>query len=109
MEDKRRRRRSYKFTGKKVSKRGIVSVILSASALASMGAVVWMSFGNRGNGSVYLGSMGILAMLLSVLSVVIAIMGLREEDTFKVLPATGLGMGIVSTILWMTIYVRGFM
>ena len=55
-----RHKRGYKFTDKKQSKRGIAAWILSVISLGGLIAVIACSFQDGGNGSMYLGSAGVV-------------------------------------------------
>ena len=107
MRNKRYRKRSYKFTGKKFSKRGLLSTLIASAALIALGVTVRISFANRGCGTVYLGSVGLLSTILSLVSVGVAVWGIREEDTFKLMPGIGLLLGILSSLIWIGIYIMG--
>ena len=48
--------------------------------------LVGISFRQSGNGSIYLGSVGILALVAALVSFVQAVKSLREEDTFRGIP-----------------------
>ena len=63
---RRRRIRGYKFTEKTQSKRGMSALGLSGISLAVLVAVTVNSFWHQGNGSMYLGSAGVAAMLRGI-------------------------------------------
>lgn len=107
MKRKVHRNRSVKFTGKKFSKKGLVAVIAGIAAIAAMIVVTNLSFQARGQADVYIGSIGLASMACAIFSMIIAIIGLREEDVYKALPGVGLGIGILSTAGWIAIYMGG--
>ena len=86
---KRKRHGSYKFTEKTHSKRGIVATILALVLLVLYLVILELAFRANGGLSAYYGSIGVLAMLASVVVVVVAAGSLREEDSFRLLPKTG--------------------
>lgn len=106
---RRRRKRGYKFTEKTQSKRGILSLILALGTIGVLVYVVANSFQKDGAGSMYLGSAGVTAMLVSLVSVVLAIMSLREEESFKLFPYLATVFSLLAAITWIAIYVIGFM
>ena len=55
----KRHRSGYKFTDKTQSKRGMLAFVLAVVSIAIFVAVIVLSFQNRGNGSMYLGSAGV--------------------------------------------------
>lgn len=103
----RRRRRDYKFTEKKQSKRGIAALILALLSLAVFAAVIVNSYWNRGNGSMYLGSAGVASMLLGLVALVLAIKSLREENSFKLFPYAATVSSFLAAGVWITLYVAG--
>ena len=86
---KRKRHGSYKFTEKTHSKRGIVATILALVLLVLYLVILELAFRANGGLSAYYGSIGVLAMLASVVVVVVAAGSLREEDSFRLFPRLG--------------------
>ncbi len=86
MAQRRRRKYGYKFTEKTQSKKGIVAFILAVLSIAIFIYVIVNSFHHGGNGSMYLGSAGVSSMLVALVAVVLAVMSLREEESFKLFP-----------------------
>lgn len=104
-----RRRNHYKFTEKKHSKRGMLACFLAA---ASIFVLVWLfiiSFRQDGNGSVYLGSAGILALFIAAAAFVQAVKSMREEDTFRRIPVSSVILSLLAAGLWIGVYVIGFL
>ncbi len=106
---KRRRRGNYKFTEKTQSKRGIVGFVIAIVSIGIFSYVVWNSFSHEGAGSMYLGSAGVASMILSVVALVLSIMSLGEEDSFKVFPYLGTFCSAAALITWIALYVMGMM
>ena len=106
MRNRRRRHSSYKFTEKTHSKRGMVATGLAAALLVLY--IVFIHFALRADGklSMYYGSAGVMAMLVSVITLVIAAGSLREEDSFKLF-RLGLGLAIISMGCWIGTYAMG--
>lgn len=86
MAQRRRRKYGYKFTEKTQSKKGIAAFILAVLSIAIFIYVIVNSFHHGGNGSMYLGSAGVSSMLVALVAVVLAVMSLREEESFKLFP-----------------------
>lgn len=103
----RRRRRGYKFTEKKQSKRGIAAFVCAVISLAVLAFVVTNSFHNRGSGSMYLGSAGVASMIVGIASFVLAIKSLREENSFKLFPYLATVTSFLVTGIWIALYVVG--
>lgn len=103
-----RRRRSYKFTEKKQSKKGILAFALSLCSIAVFVAVTVNSFHHRGQGSMYLGSAGVASMLLGVVALVLAVKSLGEENSFKLFPYLATVCSFLTTGVWAALYIVGF-
>ena len=101
MAQRRRRKYGYKFTEKTQSKKGIVAFILAVLSIAI--------FHHGGNGSMYLGSAGVSSMLVALVAVVLAVMSLREEESFKLFPYMSTVLSFLAAGMWIAIYVIGFL
>ena len=77
MRNRRRRHSSYKFTEKTHSKRGMVATGLAAALLVLYIVFIHFAFRADGKLSMYYGSAGVMAMLVSVITLVIAAGSLR--------------------------------
>lgn len=106
---RRRHRKGYKFTEKKQSARGIFALLLACGSIGIFFAVVWNSYWKRGNGSMYLGSAGVASMLLSIVAFVLAVMSLKEENSFKLFPYLATVVSFLATGVWIAMYVAGFL
>lgn len=104
-----RRKRNYKFTEKTQSKCGILALLLTVASLAVLAAVVVKSFMQQGNGSMYLGSAGVAAMLLGMVAFVLAVKSLGEENSFKLFPYLATLSSFLITGIWIALYVMGFL
>ena len=104
----RRRRRSYKFTEKTHSKRAMVAFGLAAVTLVTYLVFVYLSYRAAGQLSAYYGAFGFLAMVVAVVSVVLSIIALKEEDSFTLFPRMAMITSIVSALLWVGNYLQGF-
>lgn len=103
------KRKHYKFTKKKKSVRGICALVLAVTAILILAVVVSEAFKKGGNGSVYLGSAGVLSLLVSVCALVLSVLAVKEEDTFKTVPYISLACSVIITGIWAVIYAAGFM
>lgn len=109
MAQRRRRKYGYKFTEKTQSKKGIVAFILAVLSIAIFIYVIANSFHHGGNGSMYLGSAGVSSMLVALVAVVLAVMSLREEESFKLFPYMSTVLSFLAAGMWIAIYVIGFL
>lgn len=106
---RKRHRRGYKFTEKTQSKRGIFALALALASIAVLIAVVFMSFQDRGNGSMYLGSAGVSSMVLGVVALGLSVVSLREENSFKLFPYLSTVLSFLITGIWIALYAAGFL
>lgn len=104
----RRKRRSYKFTEKKHSKRAILSFGLAAATLVTYLIFVYLSYKAAGQLSAYYGAFGVLTMLVAIVSVGLSITTLKEEDSFALFPRLAIITSVLSTLLWIGNYAQGF-
>lgn len=104
---KRKRHGNYKFTEKTQSKRGIAGFVIAAVSIGIFAYVVWNSYTHEGAGSMYLGSAGVTSMLLSIVAFVLAVMSLKEEDTFKLFPYLATICSGLILATWIVLYVMG--
>ena len=105
----KRRRNHYKFTEKTHSRKGIGAMILAILLLAGYIGVIGLSFKCGGNRSPYFGTVGVSALILAVVSLVLAIQSMMEEDSFKSFPRVALGLSVLAIISWGGTYVIGFL
>lgn len=103
-----RRKKHYKFTGKKHSKKGMLACALAAASIFVLLYVIRSSFLQQGNGSVYLGSAGVLALAVAILALVQAVKSCKEEDTFRIFPVLSVILSFAATGAWMAVYAAGF-
>ena len=108
MAQRRHRIYGYEFTEKKKEKKGIVAFILAVLSIAIFIYVIVNSFHHGGNGSMYLGSAGVSSMLVALVAVVLAVMSLREEESFKLFPYMSTVLSFLAAGVWIAIYVIGF-
>ncbi len=104
----RRRRRSYKFTEKKHSKRAMVAFGLAVVTFVTYFVFVYLSYKAAGQLSAYYGAFGVLAMIVAIVSVGLSVTALKEEDSFTLFPRMAIIASVVSALLWIGNYIQGF-
>lgn len=107
MGKRKRGRRNYKFTEKKQSVRGAAACFGGALSLVVLVALLAQTILSRGAGGAYLGSVGVLALLLGVGSMIEALLALQEKDIFRTLPCVAAILSAVVTLAWMGLYLLG--
>ena len=103
-----KRRKRFKFTEKKHTKRGILSFALALILIIVYLVFLVLSYKSQGRLTVYFGSAGVLCMLISVLDIVPIVKDLKEENSFPLFPRLGLVCDVVAMCLWIGTYIRGF-
>lgn len=103
-----KKRRSYKFTEKKHSKRAIAIWVMAMLTLAAYLAFVFLSYRAAGQLSAYYGGFGVLIMLAAVVVFGLSFTVLNEENYFQLFPRLALITSLLSVFLWIGTYVYGF-
>ncbi len=106
---RRKRRNRYKFTEKKHSKKGIAAFAAALAILAVYFAFLFLAFCGKGNLSAYYGSAGVLAMLGTLVTLVLSLQSMREENSFQFFPRLALLTSLFAAGCWIGTYVMGFL
>lgn len=98
------RRRGVKFTNKRQSKLGVISLVLSFLSITGLFHGLRMAFRMGENSGRLLGSIGMFAFLLVIVAFMIGIRSLKEEDVFRGIPKTSVVMAVTILLLWIALY-----
>ena len=101
------RKKYFRFTEKKHSKKGIVAFAFAAVLLVVYFLFLLLADHSNGNLSMYIGSAGVLAMLLSLADVIAAIGCMRDENVFPLFPRMALISSISVSLIWIGTFVLG--
>ncbi|MCR5467663.1 MAG: DUF6142 family protein [Lachnospiraceae bacterium] len=104
---RKKNRRTNKFTNKKHSVKGLMACILDGISLITLIMVFAMAFNSSGNVGSYLGMTGIASLILSMMGLIFAIQGFREETTFNTMPGVGIGLSVFTILCWGGMLVLG--
>lgn len=104
---RRRRKNAYKFGAKKHSRNGKISLILAVLSFLSGVGMVVISVQNGGNANEYIGSAGLFALMVSIVSLFMGLASLGEES-YKLFPVLGSVCSGIVLAGWTAIYVLGF-
>ena len=104
----RRKRSSYKFTEKKHSKMAMIAFGLAVVTLLIYFVFVYLSYRSAGQLSAYYGAFGFLAMLVAIVSMILSIAALKEEDSFMFFPYMAMAASVISSLMWVGNYIQGF-
>lgn len=103
------RKRIYKFTEKTHSKRGIIASIMALVLLAVYSGVLYLAYKGDGGLNMYFGSIGVIAMILSVVTFVLSLTTIKEENSFQFFPRLAIISSFLASVGWIGTYVIGFM
>ena len=101
-------RRIYKFTEKTHSKRAIGSFFGGSVWLGLYIAFVYMAYKGDGGLNMYFGSVGVIAMIFSIVAFVLALTTIKEEDSFAFFPRLAIVSSFLAVVSWIGTYVIGF-
>lgn len=103
----RRKVKSVKFTDKRSSKPGIVSLVISAFSLIWLVYALIQTFLAGDAVDHMLGGVGMLALVMQIVAAVLAVRSLHEEDVFRGVPKTATAAAFVLLLLWAAVYGLG--
>ncbi|MCD8230622.1 MAG: DUF6142 family protein [Clostridiales bacterium] len=83
---------------------GMISALLSAGLFV---VSVCFSYYYKGDADIYVGSVGLLALVLAAGAFVLGILAVREEKVRPVPPRMSLALGMVMTVLLVGLYAYG--
>lgn len=96
--DVMKKRSGYIFTNKRQSNRAIMATILGVITILSLIAVTHLSFMQKGNAPISYGLTGLLSMLMSLMGLVLGVITVLEKNYYKLFPALGIILNLVSLI-----------
>lgn len=96
--DRMKKRSGYIFTNKRQSNRAIMATILGVLTLLSMIAVIHLSFIQKGATPISYGLTGLLSMIMSLVGLVLGIVTVMEKDYYKLFPALGIILNLLSLL-----------
>ena len=100
-------RRSYKFTDKKHTKQGLLSVACGGVALILTAVSLSLAFRMAGQAGSLVGLLGVLAMACSAVGFVLAVRGFQEEDVYYLFSQIGAVANGILFILWALVCMLG--
>lgn len=90
------RRRGYKFTNKRHSQMGIMSLVFGVLSLVSFVLVVYLSYKSAGNVPNGYGVTGFLITVFAIVGLTLAALDLRQKDCYKFFSGIGLVLNLAS-------------
>lgn len=105
----RNRRSFFRFTEKTHSKRGIAAFLLAAALVALYAFFVVWAYWKDSALSMYFGSAGVAAFLLSLAAFFLAVASMREESSYMLYPRLALLTSLLALLCWGGTYVWGLL
>ena len=107
MMNRRRPHEDIRFSAKKASGAGILSVGTSLLSLLLFPAAVAMSCYNGGAAGPLVGAMGMLALLIGLIGIFLGFSERHNEEANRKIPRLGVRIGFLAVLLWIVILVIG--
>lgn len=97
----------FKFTEKKQSVKGFVSLAFDLAAVVLFVGALAKSAAAGGQADLYVGSQGVLALILGVVGLALGISGYRGTNVFLLVPKAGIIAGLAISAAGVLLYVAG--
>ena len=91
-----KKRESYIFTNKRHSNRGVMATVLGVISLASLVAVVFLSYVGNGMTPVGYGFTGLLATLFSLVGLCLGLVTVRDGNYYRLFPVLGILLNLAA-------------
>ncbi len=101
------RKKGFRFSDKKHSVKGIISLSIGIISLILIGILFYISALAGGSGGMILGYMGVVILISSVIGFVLAYQGYKEKDVYYNLTIIGLIMNILVFLSLFILYIVG--
>ena len=105
--EKGEKKTKLKFQGRKRSRRGVISMILSFLVMAGFITASVLAGIAKGKGGEILGYLGIGSFIVSVVGFVLGIRGLKEQDILYFHPVFGLVVNGLLMVVFVSLYLIG--
>ncbi len=98
---------SLRFNGRKMSKTGLTATVMSGIGWIIFIALTVYSAGRDGNAAQFIGIIGLLDAIMSLVGMLMAYKGLHERDVQLALPVVGMTLNGVLFIVYFSMYIMG--
>ena len=105
---RKRSYRSYKFTDKHHSKRGVRSTIAGGIALVCTLLDLNFAYTEKGNAGEIVAVFGLIAVLCSIYGIFAAKRSFKEEEVYYVFSRIGLIVNLILVVFWGFVITWGF-
>ena len=97
----------YKFSDKSHSLKGIFSTVFGVISFLMLLALIWVSAKAKGQGSIYIGSIGLTALIVNIIGLVMGLLGFLESDRYKLFARIGSVWNLLILVGWVSIIMIG--
>lgn len=105
----RRKKDSFKFSGRSHSVKGIISIIIGCISLITFIVISFISSLSGGNGDLVLGAIGLLVFALTVAGFVLGVKSCKEKEIFYTAPIVGLTLNGILSVIYFILYLIGLL
>lgn len=102
------RRKSFVYTDKKHTAKGILSTILAAASISIFIIAIVISFTMKGNAGMKIGSVCLASIFTALIGFVAGIMSFWEQEKYYLFSKLGSLLNFFILIFWIGIYIVGF-
>ncbi len=97
----------YKFSNKRHSGKGILSTGFGAVSLLLLAVLIVIASKMHGKGNIYLGSIGLVSMVFSLIGLIIGLASFFEPDRYKLFSRIGAVFNLALLFVWTSIFMIG--
>lgn len=103
----KRKKEVFKFSGRKHSIRGLISVIFGGITLIALILLSVISSLSGGYGGLILGIIGMVLFVISITGFILGIKSCREKEIFYTAPVVGMVLNGFLSIVFFVLYMIG--
>lgn len=103
----KREKNSLHFTGKRVSGLGVGATVMGAIGWIVFLALSIYSASMDGKAELFVGGIGLLDAVLSVVGVIVSYRALQERDIYYVMPIIGMALNGILFVVYFSLYFMG--
>lgn len=95
------------FSDRSHSKKGIISTILGVLSIGALIILAISSSLSGGNGSLLVGGLGIIALIVSFIGFTLGISSCKEDEVYYSYPVVGTSLNGIIFVIYIIIYLMG--
>lgn len=105
-----KKRKGFIFTNKKNSNRAVMASILGVISLASLGAMVFLSYQKGGEVGAGYGVGTLLAGIYSTTGLVLGLLTIQKKEYYRLFPVLGIVLNLVALVcVGLILYMGGYL